>query len=95
MRVTHYTQTKMIVILTIENKIKWNKINNNDNTNNNNNDDSNNNKSIIPMIVIIKIIPIMIIIIMITASKQLNSKLPKTKNLLSCQIIINKILYAD
>ena len=42
--VTHNTQTKAIVIWTIRNKMRLNKINNIDNTENNNNDDSNNNK---------------------------------------------------
>ena len=94
------TQTKIIVIWTIKNKM-----NNIDNSNNNNNDYYINNKVIIIIIVIIKkIIVIMIIKIirtrirlMITVSQN-NwnwNWINKTKNILSCQLIINKIPHAD
>ena len=77
-------------------------MNNIDNAKNNNNDDYNNNKAIIIMIVIIKIIVIIIttiiikIIIMITISQNnlTGNCINKTRNLLSCQLIINKILHA-
>ena len=86
--------------------MKWNKVNNFYNTKNDNNEDFNNNKAIIIIIItiiviteiivvnIIKItIKIMIIITMIPG-RQNNETRKKTRNLLSCQFIINKILHA-
>ena len=50
--VIHNTEIKIIVILTIKNKMVYNKLNNIDYTKNDNNDDFNNNKSIIMIIII-------------------------------------------
>ena len=80
-------------------------MNNIDNIKNNNNDDYINNKVIIIMVVTIKIIVIIIMIIiiiiiiiriMITVSQNNYSRnwINKTKNILSCQLNINKILHA-
>ena len=68
MQVTHDTHTKIIVILTIKDKIKWNKMNNIGHIKSNNNDNYDNNKAIIIMI-LITIIMIIIIMIIVTVSQ--------------------------
>ena len=85
--------------------MKWNKVNNIYNTKNDNNEDFNNNKAIIIIIITIIVITeiivvniikitIKIMIIIMIPGRQNNETRKKTRNLLSCQFIINKILHA-
>ena len=91
--VTHETQTKIIIVLTIENKMKWNKMNNIDNTKNNNNDGNNDNKTIIMMILLMKIIVIILIMKTVSQNNWNRNCINKTRNLLSFQLTINEILH--
>ena len=94
--ITHDTQTKIIVMLTIKNEMKFKKMHNIDNTKSNNSDDFNIKKLVIIMIVIIKIVVIIIIMITATTLSQNNQtwNCINKINRLSCQLFRNKILHA-